>query len=474
MTQTAVKPPTAAWVPEASKRRRRSFRRRMRAADLLVVAAWVSVALACGLFLASGGAVSLSLRDVPGLITAGGIVAGLAATDLLLVMLVLAARVPLIDRTFGHDKALAAHRRIGKPALYLLLAHAVLLTVGYGMSDRSNPVRETIGFLTSGKDMLLAYLGLALLVGVVVTSLVAVRRRFAYEAWHLLHLASYLGIAIALPHQLSEGAVLAGGSFERLYWLALYVVAFGAMAVFRFGRPLLLTARHRFRVLGVERIAEDVVSIHLGGRELERLDADGGQFAIWRFWSVPTWFHAHPVSFSSAPSGSTLRLTVRALGAGTARLAALRPGTFVSMQGPYGLFTDRARTAPYLSVVTAGIGITPVRSLLEDADLRPGEATVILRASEARQQYLWEEVARLVQASGGATYTDVGHRPRGRATWMSATAAARGVTLATVFPHLLESDLYVCGPQGWTDLVVRDARRAGLPRHRIHVERFDS
>jgi predicted ferric reductase len=268
--------------------------------------------------------------------------------------------------------------------------------------------------------------------------------------------------------------VLAHGSIERLYWVTLYVVAFGAMAIFRIGRPLLLTFRHRFRVLGVERIADDVVSIHLRGHDLDRFGADGGQFAIWRFWSLPTWFHAHPVSFSSAPSGSTLRLTVRALGAGTARLAALRPGTFVSMQGPYGLFTDRARTAPYLSIVTAGIGITPVRSLLEDADLRPGEATVILRASDARQRYLWGEVARLVLASGGTTYTDVGHRPRGRSTWMSATAAAEGVTLTTVFPHLLQSDLYVCGPQGWTDLVVRDARRAGLPWHRIHVERFDS
>jgi len=48
----------------------------------------------------------------------------------------------------------------------------------------------------------------------------------------------------------------------------------------------------------------------------------------------------------------------------------------------------------------------------------------------------------------------------------------RGVTLGSVFPHLLESDLYVCGPQSWADLVVQDARRAGVPAHRIHHERF--
>ena len=472
--RTTAMPQPQPWVAAARAERRESFRRRMAAADLLVAIAWTSVALACGLLLASGGAATVSLHDVGSLFTAAGIITGLAATDLLLVMLVLAARVPLIDRTFGHDRALTAHRRIGKPALYLLLAHAVLLTIGYGISDRTGPIAETVTLLTSGRDMLLAYLGLALLIGVVITSLTAVRRRFAYEAWHLLHLISYVGIAIAVPHELGQGAVLAHGSLERLYWIALYVVAFGAMAVYRFIRPVVVSLRHRFRVVAVERVAEDVVSIHLAGHEIDRLGAEGGQFAIWRFWSRDTWFHAHPVSFSTAPTGSTLRLTVRALGAGTARLADLLPGTFVSLQGPYGLFTDRARTAPYLSVVTAGIGITPVRSLLEDADLRPGEATVLLRASDERQQYLWEEVVRGVRATGGTAYTDTGHRPRGRATWMSAAAAARGVQLTTIFPNLLQSDLYVCGPGPWADLVVRDARRAGLPRHRIHLERFEA
>ncbi len=203
--RTTAMPQPQPWVAAARAERRESFRRRMAAADLLVAIAWTSVALACGLLLASGGAATISLHDVGSLFTAAGIVTGLAATDLLLVMLVLAARVPLIDRTFGHDRALAAHRRIGKPALYLLLAHAVLLTIGYGISDRTGPIAETVTLLTSGRDMLLAYLGLALLIGVVITSLTAVRRRFAYEAWHLLHLISYLGIAIALPARARAG-----------------------------------------------------------------------------------------------------------------------------------------------------------------------------------------------------------------------------------------------------------------------------
>lgn len=105
----------------------------MRAADLMLAAVWLSVASAVSLWLAYGGLNQVT--DPASAITAVGIVTGLVGTDLILVMLVLAARIPAIDRVVGQDKTMAFHRRLGKPALYLILAHAVLLTVGYAMSD---------------------------------------------------------------------------------------------------------------------------------------------------------------------------------------------------------------------------------------------------------------------------------------------------------------------------------------------------
>jgi ferredoxin-NADP reductase len=47
------------------------------------------------------------------------------------------------------------------------------------------------------------------------------------------------------------------------------------------------------------------------------------------------------------------------------------------------------------------------------------------------------------------------------------------VTLKSVFPDLASSDLYICGPQAWTDVVVADAKSKGVPSHQIHTERFD-
>lgn len=463
--------PAPGPAPDA-RRRRRAWRRRSVAADGLQTACWVSVALAVTLWLSSGGAATVV--DVASVVTAAGIVAGLVATDLVLVMIVLAARIPWIDRTVGHDHALAVHRSLGKPVLYLLLTHGALITVGYALADGVDPVAETVSIFGGIADAPLAYLSLLLFVVVVVSSLVVVRRRWPYEAWHVVHLLTYAAVLVALPHQLSAGSVMATGTPQRAYWIALYALAVGSIGWFRFVRPTVVSLRHRVRVVDVVEIAPGVVSIHLAGHDLDRLGVRGGQYGIWRFWSAATWWHAHPVSFSAMPTRDAARITVRDLGAGSARLGRLRRGTRVSLEGPYGLFTDDARTKPYLAVIASGIGITPVRTLVDSATLRPGEATVLLRASDASQAYLWDEVVELGRRSGTAVYSMVGHRPSHGSTWRSAEAVARGVTLRTVFPHLDESDLYVCGPPAWSDLVVRDARAEGVPEHRIHLERFDS
>ena len=145
----------------------------------------------------------------------------------------------------------------------------------------------------------------------------------------------------------------------------------------------------------------------------------------------------------------------------------------MSIEGPYGLFTDAARTAPKLAIVAAGIGVTPVRALLEHASFAPGEATVLLRATSTDETYLWDEVREIAAAKGATLYTMIGSRSAHGPRWMPEHDARRGVSLASIFPDLVESDLYLCGPSVWLDLVEADARALGIPDHQLHAERFD-
>jgi len=320
-------------------------------------------------------------------------------------------------------------------------------------------------------DIPLAVIGFALFALVVVTSLIAVRRRLRYESWYLIHLLVYGAVLAALPHQFSVGGLFAEGTWQRWYWLAMCAAAFAAVLVYRVGAPIVLSVRHRLVVDRVERLDHGVFSIVMRGLDLDGLHATGGQFFIWRFMARGQWWQAHPYSLSAHPRNAELRITVRALGTGSADLAGIRPGTRVALEGPYGIFSEASRSRRRIALIAAGIGVTPIRSLLESASFRPGEATVVLRTPAANDGWLLDEIRSLARSRGATIITIPG--PRGATGWVTDAAAAEGLSLATLVPDLPDTDVYVCGPRAWSDAVIADARANGLKPEQIHHERFD-
>lgn len=447
------------------------YRGRLRRADLLETIVYFSVAAVLALFLADGGAIYFT--DINEVATGVGIVAGLVGTDLLLIMLILAARIPIIDRTFGHDKALALHRKLGKPVLYLIVGHMLLLLIGYGISSGNNIVAEAIDIIVNLPDMGWAFIGTGLMILVVVTSLVIVRRKLAYQFWYAVHLLSYAAVLLALPHQFSNGQLFAEGKLARWYWIAISVATFASIVIYRIIVPTALSLKHKLVVTAIEVDGPGVVSITMTGERMNELVARGGQFFNWRFWAPGLWWDSHPYSLSANPDGRSLRITVRDLGDSSNKLLRLKPGVKVSFEGPYGIFSDSARTTTKAVFIGAGIGITPIRAMLEDAKVNPTEASVILRGGTNDQVYLWDETYDLCVKKAAHLRVLVGHRPRGINTWLTAEAYDAGERLETLAPHILDADLFICGPTAWLDLVVADARELGVPDHRIHAERFD-
>lgn len=447
----------------------RHHRNRLRLADLLEGLAWFSTVFVVALFLADGGASFFSnVREVP---TGLGIVAGLVGSNIVFLMLLLVARIPLVDRAFGTDRALAAHRWLGKPALYLLLSHAVLLIWGYGLALGRDPLAQVGWMLTSMGDMPQAFGALGLFVLVVVTSLVVVRHRLRHETWYLVHLLTYAAVLLALPHQFSQGGLFAPGTWARGYWLALAIGTLGAILLFRFLIPLARNARYRLRVTEVIPEAPGVASVVMGGRNLDHLRGLGGQFFIWRFWSPGLRWEGHPYSLSAAPDGRSLRITVRDLGDDSRRVLTVRPGTRVYFEGPYGLFTTATRTSRDAVLIGAGIGITPIRAVADGMVGSARRVTVILRANEDGQLYLRREFEALREHPAVTVLEIVGPPATAVRSWLPDAMA--GESLATIVPDLADADVYVCGPAPWADLVIADARAAGARRRQIHTERFN-
>jgi predicted ferric reductase len=309
--------------------------------------------------------------------------------------------------------------------------------------------------------------GFVLFVVVAVSSMAAARRRVPYEAWYWLHVLTYLAVALAFLHQLFVGVDFAHDQLAAAYWIALYMVAASLVLVFRFGQPLLLNRRHRLRVAAVVPEAPGVVSVYVAGRGLDRLAVRSGQYFIVRFLARGWWWRAHPYSLSSAPNGAWLRFTVKALGDDSARTRDVPAGTRVFLEGPYGNLTGAARTRPRVTLIAGGIGIAPLRALLESLAARPGELTLLYRASTPGDLVFREELDLLAAHRGARVHYLVGRR--GIDVPPDPFNAA---TIARLVPDIAGQDVYLCGP---TELMRRSEaalRDLGVPAGQVHAERF--
>lgn len=232
----------------------------------------------------------------------------------------------------------------------------------------------------------------------------------------------------------------------------------------RIGIPLVRSLRHNLVVDKVVVEGPGIVSVIMKGRRLHNLAAEGGQFFSWRFITRGHFLMSHPYSLSAAPTEHYLRITVKDLGDHSRSLAFLKPGTRVFVEGPYGAFTAGRSTRPHVVMIGGGVGITPIRALMDE--FKNGvELDVLYRVSREEDLVLKEELDYLVSKSDGLirVYYLVGSRKQHP---MDAKA------LENLVPWIADSDIYICGPGPLVETVKEAAAELGVPKNRFHDEAF--
>lgn len=449
----------------------RKLLRIKRGQDFIESLAWLSVIAVAAMFLVNGGVANI--KDAESLWSAISRLTALIGTNLLLIHLLLIARVPWIDRLYGHDRATGAHKKLGKPVLYLILAHFVASIVNYFISTSGSLWPSIVGLVTTSSDTILATVALALMITVVVTSLNFARRAMSYEAWYIVHLMSYVAVLVAIPHQFNMGSDIAGKPWQTLYWVALYLFVVLNIIGFRLLAPIFETLMFRFKVAEVRQETHDSTSIYLGGRNFEKLGAKAGQFYIMRVLTAREWWRAHPFSISAAPNSKFLRFTVGNRGDDTSMLQRIKAGTRVILEGPYGVFTEDRRIRERVTLIAAGIGAPPIRALAESMAARPGDIDIIYRVRSSSDAPLVEELQALCEKRGFKLTLLEGSRGTAN-SWMPAEAQNRPdqARLIEIAPFVSESDVFICGPAAWTKAVVRTLKKVGTPENQIHAEEF--
>jgi ferredoxin-NADP reductase len=400
---------------------------------------------------------------------AGARLTGMAAAYLSVVQVLLVGRLPWVERSVPGQVVRLWHGWGGAAVLVLAVVHACFATASQAATTRTPFVGAAIGMVAHFRFVLPAALGLVLMLAAAATSIRYLRGRLGYVRWYLVHVGTYLALPLVFLHQIYGADFTAPAA--QVVWSGLFVAAGLTVAWYRVVVPLRATRRHQPRVAAVVEEGPDVLSVHIVGRDLDRLGALAGQYLRWRVLAPGAWWHARPFSLSAVPTPGGLRFTAKAPGALGGELRSLRPGTRIAIEGPYGAFTEQLRTRRRVLLLAGGVGVTPLRALMESLVAYVGraeaEVTLVYRADRASDLIFSREVEDLAKRPGTAVHYLLG--PRGDADRPDPLAPG---ALAALVPRLPDHDAFVCGPPGMVAVARTSLLHAGVPPHQIHSETF--
>jgi predicted ferric reductase len=396
---------------------------------------------------------------------------GLLAFSALVATLVLPSRVRSLTRAFGIERVLRSHRWFGLLSMTLVLIHLAFVVI-------DKPANLALLYPPSAPPR--ARAATAATVAIVLMCLLTLARRrlrTRYEIWRALH------VVLAM--------VVVGGTVLHVLWLNhllrdaamrwCFVTTGLVVAVIlgnRWIRRPLVAARNAFAVEEIRPESADVSTLVLvpANRSSRGLAFRPGQFAWIRLDSPWGPLQSHPFTIASgAHEQHRLEFTIRHVGDFTASLTALRPGRRVYVDGPHGSFNDDHEGAPSLLLVAAGVGITPMMSILRTQAARcdPRRYCLVVGA-RALPDLLFRHELRLMRNQLDLEVVEV--LSDASPSWTGRRGRIDGALIEDVLaeqPGLTEPHAYLCGPAQMIADVHADLLGLGFPPRQVHTEQFD-
>lgn len=407
---------------------------------------------------------SLALHNI-------GLLLGLLATFFALTQFMLMGRVAWVERNFGLEHLASYHRLNGYLAITFILLHPIFITASHSLESHRNFVGEYVYSVSHDPYVWMALIAEVLFVTVVASSIYIARRHLKFETWYFVHLMVYAAIVLVPFHQLTIGSSFVAGfhPLARAYWLGLYAFVAVNVLLWRFGWPLLNLVVHRFTIERVEAETPTTTSLYIRVRNFEQWRSRPGQFVLIRIFAKGFWWQEHPFSLSWIPHDGLLRLTIRHVGDYTSMIDQLRPGTRVMVSGPYGRFTREVAQTNKRLFIAGGVGITPLRSMLEEA-VSSNIDSILIYANRAPNDVVFEGELDVLAAKNCKTVKVFSDPPK---TYRGHTGYVTGELVKRLVPDVAERDVYVCGPPPMMEGLLNNFAELELaPPEQIHYERF--
>jgi predicted ferric reductase len=395
-----------------------------------------------------------------------GVALGFVAYPLMTSEFALVGRMRGISQLYGNDVLMFYHRYMGIAALVLVVAHPVLIAPGNlaQFNPFDGPAMQRYGAWTFW-----------LLVLLIATSLWRKKLKLAYGWWMLIHYLLALAIGAAgLAHILAVKGYTAHPVVHGLM-IGYFVGFLIPMIRYRFWEYFRMTGRpwkvvdNRDEGAGVRTLVLEPVG-HPG------FEFQPGQFA-WLSTGHPVATEHHPISIaSSAELGPERRVefSIRDLGdwSGT-RVPQVAAGSTMYLNGPFGGFSLDREPGQGFVLVGGGIGITPLRSMIltmrDRGDVRP---IILFYGARNWDAVVYRDELQALEKAMNLKVVWVFEKPD--AGWTGETGYITPELLKRHLPAQFRLYQYfMCGPTPMMNAVEEHLATVGVPRTRIHSERFD-
>ena len=300
----------------------------------------------------------------------------------------MATRAKWVERIFGGlDKMYLIHRRSGIIAVFLLIAHFIVVP------------RDLVEF-TPGKP--LGFYAFALiLIGVILSAAPIFKRKIPYHKWINIHKLMGVFYVMGVVHGLMVNSLIQELPITRIYVFGMALIGIAAWVYRAFLYPI-FNKKLEYQITGIRNLGHQMTEIIMTSAKQD-LHYLAGQFAFFKFPSISN-REQHPFTLSSHPYDDTLRITVKGLGDYTNNLSQkLKAGDKALVEGPYGHFSSSHIKEEDQIWIAGGIGITPFLSLARD--IHPNKVHLFWCVNNQEEAVYEQELKKIASNRPNFTYT---------------------------------------------------------------------
>jgi len=355
----------------------------------------------------------------------------------------MSTRAKWVERIFGGlDKMYLIHRRSGVIAVFLLLAHFLVVPRDIDF----NPGKP-LGF----------YAFVLIILGVIISAAPIFKRKIPYHKWVNIHKLMGVFYVMGVIHGIMVESLIKELPITRIYVFGMAFIGIAAWVykafLFRFFNKKLSYTIDNVKDLSSE-VTEIVLKPVEGG-----LNYLAGQFAFFTFPTISQ-REQHPFTISSHPYEDTLRLTIKGLGDYTDNLSEkLSIGDRALVEGPYGHFSSSYIKEREQFWIAGGIGITPFLSLAKDMYIH--DVKLYWCVSKESEAVYKDELELIAKNNNKFSYT----------IWDSETKGYLSLGKMNIENPQTKGYL-ICGPEALKKNLTKQLKAADVKQSAIYDEEF--